>query len=136
MICIAGLLYWSTRVNLAYFDYTRQVWNPNALNMDAASGWEERLAILKGDLPDEGVIGFISDMDYPNLDYYPRDDDEEFVLSQYTLAPLILDRGSIYHELVVGNFGSDYDYQFQRDMGVSLIFNYGFGIYLFKGITE
>lgn len=129
------LIYWSLQSSLEYFNYSHSVWNPNGLNTDAASMWEKRLELLKADLPSQGVIGYISEMDYPGVPFGATDQDEEFVLTQYSLAPLILDRGSTSHELVVGNFSEIYDYQFERDMDLSLIYDYGYGIFLFAGST-
>jgi len=130
---ILWLLYWCLQASIEYFNYARSLWNPNGLNTDAASMWEERLALLKADLPKEGVIGYVSEMDYPGVPFGAGDQDEEFALSQYTLAPLILDRGNTHHELVVGNFSEVYDYQFEKDLGLRLIFDYGYGIFLFAG---
>lgn len=130
---IVWLVYWCVVASMSYFNYARSVWNPHGLNTDAASMWEERLALLKADLPAKGVIGYISEMDYPGVPYGAVDQDEEFVLTQYTLAPLILDRGNTHHELVMGNFSEIYDYQFEKDLGLHLIFDYGYGIFLFRG---
>ena len=135
-VMILWLLYWSIQASLEYFNYAYSVWDPNGLNKDAASMWEERLALLKADLPKEGVIGYVSEMDYPGVPFGAVDQDEEFSLSQYTLAPLILDRGNTQHKLVVGNFSEVYDYQFERDFGLKLIFDYGYGIFLFAGIVQ
>ena len=123
----------------AILSYNRQVagsWSPQQIDQDAASTWPERLLLVQQDLPPAGVIGYISEQDYPGAPFSPTDQDEEFVLTQYVMAPLILDRGSVRHEFVLGNFSNPYDYDFETVLGVYLIYDYGYGIYLFGGSEQ
>src|SRR5579864_7379641 len=58
---------------------------------------DRRFAALKASLPERGVIGYVGEPGAAALgDYY---------LTQYALAPLVVDR-SLNHALVVGNFPS------------------------------
>ena len=53
-----------------------------------------RFAALKAFLPGHGVVGYIGD---------PHASPGEYYLTQYALAPLVVDH-SVNHALVVGNF--------------------------------
>lgn len=58
-------------------------------------GSDQRFAALKQVLPQQGIVGYIGNSGSP-ADYY---------LTQYALAPLIVDHSS-NHPLVVGNFSN------------------------------
>ncbi len=133
ILTLVALTFWAVCRSVGYFQHAQGLWNPNGLNQDAATGWEKRLSALKDALPERGVIGYVSEQDYPGVPFNIVDQDEEFVLTQYSLAPLILDRGSTRHELVIGNFSAEYDYQFEKELGLRLVSDYGMGIYLFQG---
>lgn len=59
---------------------------------------DQRFSALKASLPTRGVIGYIGEPGASVSDYY---------LTQYALAPLVIDR-SANHSLVVGNFPSSF----------------------------
>lgn len=133
-ICIVLLL--SLFSAIQYLNQFKFVWNPAHIGKDETIIWEERLKELRQDLPKDGVIGFISERDVPGMDSSPIDQDAEYTLTQYSLAPLILTRGTNY-DLVIGNFGPyDLDFDVQKEIGVSLITNYGYGIYLLQGKSK
>jgi hypothetical protein len=134
ILVLAALILWAVNHSVSYFQNSQEMWNPAGLSQDAETEWEERLSALKGDLPESGVIGYVSEQDYPGISINPVDQDEEFVLTQYSLAPLILDRGNPHHDLVIGNFSAEYEYLAEMDSGLQLVFYYGKGIYLFQGV--
>ena len=110
-------------------------WHLSAINQDASTLWEKRLVELRGDLPETGTFGYLSEMDIPDCAYNPIDTNEEYVLTQYYLAPRILLRGKAY-DYVIGNFADlqvDSPAQLETLTGLSMIASYGNGIYLFKG---
>jgi hypothetical protein len=58
--------------------------------------WEKRLAPVKDALPfRQGIIGYVGEWDVPGSDYAYRDQEAEYLLAQYTLAPLILKKGAV-----------------------------------------
>ncbi len=106
------------------------IYDPNALNQDPTTLWAERLQRVKNDLPESGVVGYLSEMDYPGLSYDIIDSDEEFVMTQYMLTPLILDRGNPNYDLVIGNFVGKGPFNFEEVFGLQVVNEYGYGIYL------
>ena len=56
--------------------------------------WEADMILLKESLPvNRGVVGYISEEDVAGLEYGYWDNETEFLLTQYALAPLILKKG-------------------------------------------
>jgi len=73
---------------------------------------DQRFAALKAALPPRGVVGYVGESNDPVADYY---------LTQYALAPLVIDH-SPNHPLVVGNFsaslpGTPHHLQLLTDFG-------------------
>jgi len=119
--------------NLAYWGSTLQKrWNPVALGKDSVSDWESRFVDLKRALPPSGVAGYVSQDDIGIL-ANPIDRNAEFALTQYTLVPHILQPGK-NAPLVIGNFGGVEltGEQIAQKLGLTLVRNYGWGIYLFR----
>lgn len=80
-------------------------WNPLAAEKNEVSVWENRLQPIKAKLPtDVTQVGYLAEWDVPGLDYGHTDQFHEFNLTVYTLAPLIVRRGT-ESAWVVGNFG-------------------------------
>ncbi len=62
---------------------------------DPVADWEKRFAPVKAKIPFErGVVGYISNADVPSAAYNAANDEGEYVLTQYVLAPLIIRRGT------------------------------------------
>ena len=61
----------------------------------ALDAWDARLSRAKEALPvKRGVIGYVGEWDVPGFPYAYWDQESEFLLSQYALAPLILKKGA------------------------------------------
>ena len=68
--------------------------------LDYVSQWESRMVDLKKAIPaGEKRVGYASDWDLTGFD---KDSYIEFILTQYTLAPLFLER-SLNHEWIIVN---------------------------------
>ena len=106
---------------------------------DMVTAWDKRLRKVRLLLPGHGVIGYLADWDIPNYKYGPSDQEVEFLLAQYTVAPLVLERG-IQHDLVLGNFNDTGDPQKLQDVqnyfGIQLIKAFSNEIFLFKGMGK
>ena len=71
---------------------------------DPVSTWEKRVKSVLDHIPsDTQVIGYVADWDIPGVDYNLIDQDTEYTLTQYALAPRIVKPG-LDHEWVIGNF--------------------------------
>ena len=69
--------------------------NLGSVSDDPVADWEKRFAPIKPQIPFErGVIGYISDADVPGASYDAANDEGEYVLTQYVLAPVIIKRGT------------------------------------------
>jgi hypothetical protein len=114
------------------FRYYASYFRLSQIGKDPVSGWEKRFTEMKKDLPRSGVVGYVSEKDYPGVGFDPTDSNEEYVQTIYTLAPLVVNHGTQF-AYVVGNFGPDFPYDFEKILGLKKIAYYGYGFYLFKG---
>jgi hypothetical protein len=106
---------------------------------DMVTAWDKRLRKVRQFLPDHGIIGYLADWDIPNAKYGSSDQEVEFLLAQYTVAPVVLERGAD-HELILGNFSDSGNPEkidnIQEIFGVSLIQPYSNEIFLLKGVEK
>jgi hypothetical protein len=92
---------------------------------DISSRSDVRFAALKAYLPASGVVGYIGETGNSSTpDYY---------LSQYALAPLVVDF-STNHAIVVGNFPSSLPAQIPQNL--RLVKDFGNGVMLFSSKEE
>ncbi len=62
---------------------------------DPVADWEKRFAPIKQRLPFErGLVGDISDSSVPGVAYNAANDEGEYVLTQYVMAPIIIVKGT------------------------------------------
>lgn len=71
--------------------------------LDMVTAWDRRMRKIRELLPDHGVVGYLADWDLPDTKFGSSDQEVEFLLAQYTVAPVVLERGPD-HELILGNF--------------------------------
>ena len=103
-------------------------------NGDDLTHWADRLAPLIPYLPERGVIGYISERDIPGMAFNATDQGEEFAMSQYVLAPRILEEGT-KRELIFANIGGLSPGEVPAavaPLGLRLERSFSFGIYLLK----
>ena len=63
---------------------------------EALDTWEDHLQPVRDALPiKRGVIGFVGEWDVPGIESAFMDQESEYLLTQYALAPLILVRGAV-----------------------------------------
>ncbi|GAP21099.1 hypothetical protein [Leptolinea tardivitalis] len=111
-------------------------YSSNPPETDMVTDWDRRLRKFRLDLPESGIVGYLSDRDIPGYKYGIRDEEVEFILTQYTLAPVVLERGA-NHKVVVGNFRDDGDPEkikrVEKELNVKLIKAYSNEIFLLEG---
>lgn len=98
---------------------------------EPVADWEQRMAPLKRALPiSRGFVGYVSDSSVACFDCLNIDDQIEFTLTQYALAPIIVNKG-IDYEWVIGNFGKGtYPAWAQNYTGQFAVQHFPYGIYL------
>jgi hypothetical protein len=103
---------------------------------DMVTAWDRRLRKVRSILPESGVIGYVADWDIPGYTYGSSDQEVEFLLAQYTVAPVVLQRGTD-HNLILGNFSDNGDPtkidKVQEQLGIKLLQAYSNEIFLFEG---
>ena len=107
-------------------------WNPEFIANDMVSSWDKRMAGLRADLPaDVKTIGYVGNWDIlPSSDYVYADEETEFVLTQYALSPIIIERGD-NEEWVILNLNREaYDIWIKRQPQDIKITDYGLRIFL------
>jgi hypothetical protein len=66
-----------------------------SVNDDPVADWEKRFGPIKERLPfRRGVVGYISDSSVPGATYDAANDEGEYVLTQYVMAPIIIVKGT------------------------------------------
>jgi hypothetical protein len=102
-----------------------------SISEDPVAQWELRFGRLKGELPFvRGVVGYISDSDVPGAAFDAANDEGEYILTQYALAPIIIVRGAD-QEWNVANLSQEaFDLWSARDGGGFEISPLGSGLYL------
>ena len=66
-----------------------------SIHDDPVADWEKRFVPLKAQLPfKRGVVGYISDSSIPGVQFNAANDEGEYVLTQYVLAPIIIVKGT------------------------------------------
>ncbi len=104
---------------------------------DPVADWEIRFAPLKEKLPfKRGVVGYISDSNIPGVAYNAPNDEGEYVLAQYVLAPIIIVRGTD-QEWNVGNLDkSAYDIWSKSNQGQFTVIPFKDKLYLFHRVGK
>ena len=76
------------------FQNLRNAMGIGSLNGDPVTKWELRFEAVRKTLPfKRGVIGYITNSDVPGAIYNADNEQGEYTLTQYTMAPIILVRG-------------------------------------------
>ena len=95
---------------------------------DAITLFCQRFDGIRKELPPEGVIGYVTDINPEEIAAAGA----EYFLTQYALSPVIVDN-SIKYPLVAGNFHGDAPKNFISGKGLTLRKNFGNGVMLFNG---
>ena len=108
-LALVLLILVSAYSSVAYLIERIQAWNPILITNDGVYDWDARLSSLRADLPaDVKVVGYISDWDVlPDYDY--PNNETEYVLTQYTLAPVIVTRDAERAWVIVNLAPKDFE---------------------------
>lgn len=107
-------------------------WNPEFIANDMISSWDKRMAGLRADLPtDVRTIGYVGNWDIlPASDYIYADEETEFVLTQYAMSPVIIERGDNEEWIILNLNREAYDIWILSQPQDIKITDYGLRIFL------
>ncbi len=117
--------------------FVQQLSAKDSGKLDPVSNWEVRLKPVLSHLPpDVTVLGYVADWDLPEVQYNLVDQDQEYVLTQYSLAPRMVQPG-IDHEWIIGNFvDPGYRAWLDSKIGKYKLFEFGKGIFLIHRLSQ
>jgi hypothetical protein len=117
---------------------TLKSFDPLNVSNDMVTSWDTHMRLVQEALPsDVSVAGYLENADLRGST--STQDLAEFFLTQYGLAPVVLQKGS-NHEWIVGNFGhtlAPHELSVLDQMlGSHTTQDFGFGIYLIHRIPK
>ena len=130
-LAIAGLAIYGLYVSLENRTTALTLSNSHSTITDSVTDWEKRMNRVKNRLPDNiTVIGYVADWNLPGAETNPVDQDTEYVLSQYALAPIKVVPG-LEAEWILGNFVTpDFRTWLDQSLPAYEVTEIGYGIYL------
>lgn len=128
---VLGLVLFSLFVAYKNTSFARASWDPDQPNNNPVDKWEKRVRPIRELLPkDVNLVGYVADWDIPDSGYNLIDQDAEYVLTQYALAPIMVQPG-LEQEWIIGNFiHPGYEVWLDRSLPSYEIRSLGFGMYL------
>jgi hypothetical protein len=131
---LIGLAVASLISSLGQYQFARSSWKFNGDLLDDPIIMANRLKLLEARLPANGTIGYLSEQDIPGMAFNPIDQDEEFVMTQYALAPRIIVSGAD-PALVIVNIPNMTPQDMARittPFKLTLVEKFDFGLYLYR----
>jgi hypothetical protein len=130
-IAIISLVTFSIFVAVTNGLAARAKWNQYSQSTDSVSKWEKRVKPILDHVPSNiTLFGYVADWDIPGSEYNIVDQDNEYTLTQYALAPRIVQPG-LDHEWIIGNFTNrDFRDWLDKNLSSYEIIEIGFGIYV------
>jgi hypothetical protein len=109
-----------------------QRWNPEFISNDMVYSWDRRFQQMRLDLPaDAKIVGYVGDWDIlPAEEYYYAGEETEYVLTQYALSPVIVQRGDDYEWVIANLTPKAYDIWIKRQPKDMKVIDYGLRIFL------
>ena len=118
--------------SVAYLINNIKAWNPRLITNDGVYDWDARLAELRADLPpDVEVVGYVSDWDVSPEYNYP-DNETEYVLTQYTMAPVIVTRDTEREWVIVNLAPKDFETWAATQPADMKVTKYPLGLFLVR----
>ncbi|HJS18408.1 MAG TPA: hypothetical protein VJ785_06655 [Anaerolineales bacterium] len=101
---VIGLVIFSLIVSYKNAASVAGRWDPAQPFNNPVDKWEKRINRIKNFIPEDvTLIGYVADWDLPGIQYNLVDQDAEYMLTQYALAPIQVKPG-LDPEWVIGNF--------------------------------
>jgi hypothetical protein len=137
IIAIIGLVALGLVVAINNAVYARSLSEQERTSIDTVSKWETRIHRVLAHLPSETKeMGYVADWDIPGVEYDLVDQETEYTLTQYALAPRRVQPG-LDHEWIIGNFTSpNFREWLDKNLSSYEIREVGFGIYLIHNTSS
>jgi hypothetical protein len=104
---------------------------------DPVADWEKRFAPIKEQLPfQRGVVGYISDSNVAGASYDAANDQGEYVLTQYVLAPIVIVKGTDQEWNIANLDHPAFDLWSKSNQGQFEVIPYKGGLYLLHRIRN
>jgi hypothetical protein len=104
---------------------------------DPVADWEKRFAPIKEQLPfRRGVVGYISDSNVAGATYDAANDQGEYVLTQYVLAPIVIVKGTAQEWNIANLDRSAFDLWSKSNQEQFEVIAYKGGLYLLHRIRN
>ena len=131
IIAMVGLVMFGVFAAVTNGMAARERWIQSLQTDDPVTRWEKRVLPVLDHVPgDVTILGYVADWDIPDAEFYIVDQDQEFVLTQYALAPRVVQRG-LDHEWIIGNFTvEDFADWLDENLPSYDAIKIGYGIYL------
>jgi hypothetical protein len=137
IVAIIGLVALGLIVAINNATHARTRSEQEGSSIDTVSNWEIRIHRVLTHLPsDTKEIGYVADWDIPGMEYDLVDQETEYTLTQYALAPRMVQPG-LDHEWIVGNFTSpNFRDWLNKNLSSYEVREAGFGIYLIHNTSS
>jgi hypothetical protein len=131
VIAIIGLMLYSIVVAATNGLAAHARWTRDSQTSDSVSKWEKRVKPVLDHIPSTVTeLGYVADWDIPDSGYDIIDQDNEYTLTQYALAPRIVQPG-LDHEWIIGNFtNTGFRNWLDKNISSYKLIQIGFGIYV------
>jgi hypothetical protein len=97
--------------------------------------WEARFDPIKEDIPfSQGLIGYASDWDLSGAQYSPADAGAEHILTQYSLAPIVVARDDGREWIIANLSAGDFETWLAAQEGEFRVTRYRKNLYLVQRI--
>lgn len=103
-IAIISLVLYGVFLSYETYITAAGLWDPEKPYDNSVDKWQKRIIPVK-DLIPPGVtsLGYVADWDLPGIEVNVIDQDSEYMLTQYALAPIKVKPG-LDQEWIIGNF--------------------------------
>ena len=93
-------------MELVHLRESASAWDASQVTGNMANVWEQRMVSVRENLPGGlQFLGYVDDSAVPGATYNVADTGPEYILTQYALSPIIVQRGFDF-EWILGSFAS------------------------------
>ncbi|RPI94596.1 MAG: hypothetical protein EHM40_06090 [Chloroflexi bacterium] len=137
IIALIGLITFGLFATFKNGMTARARWDQNPVSKDSVSKWEKRVRPALQHVPDDvTVFGYVAEWDLPGSEYNIIDQETEYTLTQYALAPRMVQPG-LEHEWIIGNFTKPgFRDWLDKNLPSYEIVEIGFGIFLIHRTSQ